>query len=183
MDNLLFFIIQTLISFYSLILIFRFLMQFFYAPFHPLFEFIITASDPVIRIFKKYIPGIFGYEVITIILSLALEMIILLAENFIYQIGEIRITTVFFLSFLNIIKTIIYIFMISAFLKVILLWINPESPVIVIFNSLTRPLIRKINKYIPKFGGMYLSYFILILICQILLIWPISPLEILVSKM
>ncbi len=87
------------------------------------------------------------------------------------------------LAIINLLKYAIYLLIVAVFVQAILSWVNPYSPVSSVLDSLTGPFMRPLRKLVPTVGRVDLSPLVLFLICQIILMLPVSWLEQVSRKM
>ena len=73
------------------------------------------------------------------------------------------------LGLLNVLKWGISMVMWVTLLMAILSWVNPQSPMAPALWHLTAPLLRPIQRVVPRLGGFDISPLILFVIAQILL--------------
>ena len=87
LSNPFIFLIQVAFGAYALIVMLRFLFQLLRVDFHnPLSQFVVTATSPLLRPMRKFIPGIAGMDIASLILawlvkSVELLLIMLLSGN------------------------------------------------------------------------------------------------------
>ena len=70
-----------------------------------------------------------------------------------------------FMSIANLLDVLITIYIWIVIIRVILSWfnINPNSPYVQFLVKITEPVLYKIRRYLPDFGGLDLSPLVLIL--------------------
>ena len=87
------------------------------------------------------------------------------------------------LSAVNLLKIMIYIVLVTTIVQAVLSWINPYSPIAPILNAMTRPFLGVFRRRIPPIGGVDLSPLFVLVVCQLLLMWPVAPLHALLARM
>jgi YggT family protein len=87
------------------------------------------------------------------------------------------------LAALNLLKLFTYILMVAVFAQAILSFIAPRGPATSLLASLTRPFLGVFQRRIPPIGGVDLSPLFVLVICQIVLMWPLTSLELAVTRM
>jgi YggT family protein len=87
------------------------------------------------------------------------------------------------LSGVNLLKLMIYIVLIATIVQAVLSWINPYSPAAPILNAMTRPFLRVFQRRLPAIGGVDLSPLFVLVVCQILLMWPVVYLSALFARL
>jgi YggT family protein len=73
--------------------------------------------------------------------------------------------------------------MVAVFAQAILSFITPRGPAAYVLASLTRPFLGIFQRRIPPVGGVDISPLFVLVICQILLMWPVTFLEQAVTRM
>jgi YggT family protein len=56
-----------------------------------------------------------------------------------------------------------------VFIQALLSWVNPEAPVMPVFNAVTRPFLRPLRRIVPPVGHVDLTPLVLLLILWVLL--------------
>ncbi|MDF0604057.1 YggT family protein [Neisseriaceae bacterium TC5R-5] len=175
------FLIKTLSGLFVLLLLLRFYLQVAHAPFkHPLCQFVVAATNFVVLPLRKLVPAIRGYDSATLLLAwlvslLAHSLLLLLTAVpalFSYPQVWVALTV---LSILSVFKQSLILLMGAVIVQAILSWISPYNPLSPVLDSLTRPFLRPFRQAIV--GGVDLSPLILLLIIQIILMWPVQMVE------
>lgn len=174
LQNALLFTIQTIFSFYIMIVLFRFMLQLVKADFRtPLAQFVVKCTNPLLIPLRKIIPGYAKIDCAALVLALLLQAIqlylILLVKGFgvassivsvsgllIWSTGELLDLTLAFLFF-------------AILIQVVYSWIQPGQyhPSIMLLNKITAPLYRPIHKILPNFGAIDMSPIVLIFLISL----------------
>lgn len=156
----LYFLISTLFDLYTFILILRFILQYlginYYNPFT---QFVVKATSPVVKPFRRIIPGYKGIDFATLTVILILSLIKLALIWFITYKSLPFIPGLLLLVVGDIIKLTINLYFYAILAQVILSWVAPtsHSPVVEIINRLTWPIMRPFKRWIPPIGGIDIS--------------------------
>ena len=158
-ENPFIFLIDTLFSIYIAIMLLRFILQQVGADFYnPISQFVVKATQPLVKTSRRFIPSIKKVDTATLVLVLVLivtKLVIL------YAIAGIQISGQLFLikAIYDLISLTFDIFIVALFLQAILSWVNPDpyNPVSSLLRNLTFPVLRPIKKYIPPIGSIDLS--------------------------
>ena len=134
------------------------------------------------------IPGLWGYDLSSLVLAwlaqMALIASVLWATDFDFAApAAVTIVGLICLSGVNLLKTFIYIVLVATIIQAVLSWINPYSPIGRILNAMTRPFLGVFRRRIPPIGGVDLSPLFVLVICQLLLMWPVGSLHSLFIRM
>lgn len=189
MNQALIFLLETFLGLFSLALLLRFFLQAVRAPArNPLSQFLAALTDFIVRPARRVIPGLWGYDLSTLLLAWLTQLLLVggvLALKG-YQFGPgvgIAALAVMLLAALNLLKLFLYILIVAVFVQAILSFLAPRGPVTSILASLTRPFLGIFQRRIPPVGGVDLSPLFVLVICQILLMWPLTALELAVTRM
>jgi YggT family protein len=64
----------------------------------------------------------------------------------------------------------LYILVFAVVVQAVLTWVNPRSPVLFLFDAMTRLFLRPIRRVVPLLGSIDLSPLVLLVLLQIALI-------------
>ena len=172
------FLFDTILGFYVLIVMLRFLLQLTKADFYnPISQFVVKVSNPPLAPMRRLIPNVFGIDLAVIILLIALEglrlgLITTALGHTPHFIG------LFLLSVGELLKLAIYIVIFSIFIRAILSWFGSgyTQPFSVLLKSFTDPILRPAQKIIPATTGLDLSPMIIFIGLMLLLKIFVQPL-------
>ena len=164
-------IINTLFDLYILLVLVRFMLQWLRADFYnPVSQFIVRATTPPLKILRKVIPGFGGQDIASLVLALLIiltKYYILRAmgsgavelANVLAPIGSVSIIGMVIIAMAEILSMFINIFLFAIIISVILSWVNSGgyNPVIGLIHSLSQPVMKPIQKFIPPLGGLDLT--------------------------
>ena len=183
MSQALVFLLETFLGLFALALLLRFFLQAVRAPArNPLSHFVVALTDFVVRPARRVIPGLWGYDLSSLFLAwlvqiaLVASVLSLKGYEFTAPVGT-AVVGLICLSGLNILKTYIYIVLVATIIQAVLSWINPYSPVAPILNAMTRPFLDVFRRRIPPIGGIDLAPLFVLVVCQLLLMWPVASLH------
>lgn len=181
--NALIFIAQVAFGLLTLALLLRFYMQWVRAPYrNPLADFVNALTDFMVRPARRFIPGLWGLDLPTLLLAWLAQLlellIVLQVRGFRYgaEIGMAGIGLAA-LAALAVLKMLIYIVFVATLMQALLSWINPGSPVAPLLDAMTRPMLRMFRRRIPPVGNVDLSPLFVLVVCQLLLMLPVAWLE------
>jgi YggT family protein len=81
------------------------------------------------------------------------------------------------------VKIALYIGLVAILVHVVLSWLAPQSPMMPILGSLTRPMLRVFQRRIPPIGNVDLSPLIALIVIQLLLMLPVAWAEITLTRL
>lgn len=173
------FVIETVFGIYILIVMLRFLLQLVHADFYnPLSQMLVKATQPALKQLRRVIPGYGGIDMSTVALALLVQFVELWLVMLILG-HDAGIVGLLVLSVVRLLELVIYVFMFSIFVLVVLSWIQPKSdnPVFGLLNSLSAPVMRPARRLVPPLGGLDLSPIVVFLVLGVVLRAVIAPLE------
>ena len=177
------FLINTIGDLFAFALITRFLLQWVRAPArNQLSEFVAALTNFIVIPARRFVPGLWGLDLATLMLALMTETLklwLLLEINGARPGGAAAIAplALFALAAIHIAQLTVYLLIGTLILQAILSWINPYSPIAPVINSVTRPLLRPFQQVIPLIANVDLSPLAALLVCQLVLAVPLAWLE------
>ena len=164
-------IFNTIAGLYLLFVVARFLLQLAKADFYnPISQAVFRATDPVVRIFRSFIPGYRGIDFSSLILAfivqfLAISVTILLYGGDIPSVGFI--ITWSFIGVLNFIILFYYYALIASIVMSFVMMfsgnMNPH-PILLLVWQITEPIMAPFRRVIPPMGGLDFSPIFIFLI-------------------
>jgi YggT family protein len=172
------YLISTLFSLYLALVMLRFLLQLVRADFHnPLSQFVVKATNPPVRLLRRFIPSLAGIDLASVVLLLGLQVLMLwlihLASG-----RAIHISGLLVLSVAELISLTLTVYLIAIIAQVILSWVGPQghNPIIGLLYRLTEPVMRPARRVLPPISGIDLSPILVILALQLTKILLVAPL-------
>ncbi len=177
-QNALSFTIETLVGLYLIAVILRFLFQLFRVDFrNPISQLIVTITNPPLKILRRFIPGVFGIDMASIVLIIIIGMIktglLLFVSGFEFNFPGALILAI--AESLNIITwTLLIIILISAVLS----WVAPRSyhPAVHLINQMSAPILKPFRRLLPAIQGIDLSPLLALFVLNLILRLVIHPL-------
>ena len=151
------FLFDTILGFYVLIVMLRFLLQLTKADFYnPISQFIVKVSNPPLAPMRRIIPNVLGIDL----------------GHTPHFIG------LFLLSVGELLKLAVYIVIFSIFIRAILSWFGSgnNQPFSILLKSFTDPILRPAQKIIPATTGLDLSPMIVFIGLMLILKLFVQPL-------
>ena len=189
MNQVFIFLLETFLGLFSLALLLRFYLQAVRAPArNPLSHFLAALTDFIVRPARRVIPGLWGYDLSTLLLAwitqLILVSLVLVLKG--WQAGPnvgSAVIGVLLLAALNLFKLFLYVLMVAVIVQAIMSLIGRYNPALPILNAMTRPFLLIFQRRIPPVGNVDLSPLFVLVICQVLLMWPLGVLERVIGQM
>ncbi|KAA8706623.1 YggT family protein [Pseudomonas proteolytica] len=172
------FIIQTLGSLYLLIVLMRFILQLVRANFYnPLCQFVVKATQPLLKPLRRVIPSLFGLDMSSLVLALLLQILLFVV---ILMLNGYQAFTVLLLpwALIGVFSLFLKIIFWSMIISVILSWVAPgsRSPGAELVAQITEPVLAPFRRLIPNLGGLDISPIFAFIAIQLLQSWVIPRL-------
>lgn len=173
------YLLDTVFSIYILLIMLRFLLQWVRADFYnPVCQFLVKATNPPLRPLRRVIPGMWGVDLASIVLMVALQML----AFWLIQMTAGRTMAVpglLLFSISELIALALNVFLISILIQVILSWVNPNAynPLVSLLYSLNEPLMRPVRRMLPNTGGIDFSPLAVLLLIQLTKMLVVAPLR------
>ena len=179
LNQILRFLLDTVLGFFVFVLLARFYLQMLRAPFrNPLGQFVTALTNWLVMPARRVIPGMFGLDLASFLLAWLIEALLLFL---LYALGArgiggasgLVVGVFFTLALLELARFSLYLLIGVILIQAVMSWFNPYAPLAPLFNALTGPFLRPFRRLIPPIGNVDLSPLFALVTAQLLLI----PLE------
>lgn len=167
-QSALIFLVDTLLSLFAMAIWLRFLLQLVRADFYnPLSQFVVRATNPLLKPLRRLIPGIGGVDVAALVLVYAFAVftvfVLLLLAG-----ASLPIAWVLVAALLKGITWLINLYFFTILVQVILSWVAQGGyhPIAGVLYSINAPLLRPFRRILPPMGGFDLSPLFALLLLQ-----------------
>ena len=164
------FLVDAVVSFFVFMLLARFHFQWLRVPFrNPIGEFVLATTSWLVAPARRVVPGLAGLDLATSLLALVVQALGLWAQAAIVgaEPGALTIATI---ALVDLLRYSLYILVFAVIVQAVLSWVNPYTPVGPAFDTITRPFLRPLRRFVPPVGNVDLAPLILLLILYIALI-------------
>ncbi|MDH5325435.1 MAG: YggT family protein [Gammaproteobacteria bacterium] len=164
------FLIETIFGLYLVVVMLRFLFQFIRADFrNPVSQFIFKVTNPPLVPMRRFIPGFMGLDMSSLVLMLLLQALEIFLVKMV-QSAPLPMTNLLMLTVAELLQLLIYVYLFSILVQVILSWVNPGgyNPVAAILYALNEPLLGRARRLMPPISGFDLSPIVVLIILQLL---------------
>ncbi|WP_122556500.1 YggT family protein [Pseudomonas viridiflava] len=165
------YVLQTLGSLYLMLILLRFVLQLVRANFYnPLSQFIVKATQPLLKPLRRIIPSIFGLDMSSLVLAIIVQMI-LMALTLLLIIGTTGDPLLLLLwSIISVTALFLKIFFFALIASVILSWVAPGSnnPGAELVNQICEPALAPFRRIVPNLGGLDISPILAFLVLKLL---------------
>ncbi|HUN68048.1 MAG TPA: YggT family protein [Burkholderiales bacterium] len=169
-------------GFFVLMVLLRFYFQWLRVPFrNQVGEFLVATTNWMVKPARRVIPALFGLDLASLlcawILQAALLALLLMVNGYdLTSAPGIAAATLFAQALVDLLQLSVKILLFAVILQAALSWINPHNPMQFVLDSITRPMLRPIRRFVPPIANVDLSPLILILVLLVLLV-PIAELR------
>ena len=165
-------IFSTIAGLYLFFVILRFLLQVARADFYnPISQSVFKVTDPMVQIFRSFIPGYKGIDFSSLILAFFVECIAIVGLKILYGLNIPSISFIItwgFLGVLNFIVTFYYYALIASIVMSFVMIFSGNTnphPILQLIWQITEPIMSPVRKIIPPMGTIDFSpIFIFLLI-------------------
>ena len=157
------YILQTLGSLYLLIVLLRFILQLVRADFYnPLSQFVVRATQPLVRPLRRFIPGLAGLDLASLLLAIVVQLLLMALTLLLMGYGADIMSLagqLLIWSIIGVTSLFLKVFFFALIVSVILSWVAPGSynPAAQLVNQLCEPVLAPFRKLIPNLGGLDIS--------------------------
>jgi len=177
------FLIITIFDLYLMVILLRFFLQLFRADFYnPLSQFIVRATNPVLKPLRQVIPGLGGIDISSLVFALVVSLLKFFLVYAIVAGAVPPFLKLIIISLADLLTQSVNLLFWLILVRVIMSWINPglHNPIMSVIYQLTEPLMAPVRRMLPPMGGLDLSPILLLLGIRFILIaiesWFITPL-------
>jgi YggT family protein len=174
-NEILVYLIQTLLSLYLIAMLLRFVLQLVRADFYnPISQFVVKITNPLVVPARRVIPGYAGIDIASLCLAVLLQ-IIGISVIFLLRFGGLPgLALLLAGGVLGIVALLVQLYFFALLAMIILSWVAQGSrhPAILLLYQITEPVMAPLRRLLPPIGGLDLSpilAFILINIVQIII--------------
>lgn len=168
-------LVNTLGGIYLLAILLRFLLQVAKADFYnPVSQAVVKVTDPMVRIFRHFIPGYRGIDFSTLLVALVFEAIAICVLIILYGGSIPGLGYIITWSFVGVIYFIINIYFYAIVGSIIMSFVmmfsgsmNPH-PILRLILQLTEPVMAPVRRIIPPLGGLDFSPIFIFIIIRLL---------------
>ena len=164
-------IFNTIAGLYLLFVVARFLLQLAKADFYnPISQAVFRATDPVVRIFRSFIPGYKGIDFSSLMLAFIVQFIAISVTILLYGGAIPSVGFIITWSFIGVLNFIILFYYYALIASIIMSFVmmfsgnmNPH-PILLLVWQITEPIMAPFRRVIPPMGGLDFSPIFIFLI-------------------
>ncbi|NQD94575.1 YggT family protein [Pseudomonas sp. CrR25] len=165
------YILQTLGSLYLLVVLLRFILQLVRADFYnPLSQFIVRATQPLLKPLRKIIPGLAGLDLASLVLAILVQLVLMALTLILMGYGAGNPVQLLIWSIIGVTALFLKVFFFALIIGVILSWVaqGSHNPAVELIQQICEPLLVPIRRFLPSLGGLDLSPIVAFLILNLI---------------
>jgi YggT family protein len=164
------FLVDTVASFFVFMLLARFHFQWLRVPFrNPVGEFVLATTSWLVVPARRVVPGLAGLDLATLLLAWLVQALGLWAQAAIVG-AEPGAGMIAAVALVDLVRYSLYILVFAVIVQAVLSWVNPYTPLAPAFDTITRPFLRPLRRFVPPVGNVDLTPLVLLLILYVALI-------------
>ncbi len=164
-------IFNTIAGLYLLFVVARFLLQLAKADFYnPISQAVFKATDPMVRLFRSFIPGYKGIDFSSLILAFIVQFFAISVTIFLYSGAIPSVGFIVTWSFIGVLNFIILFYYYALIASIVMSFVtmfsgnmNPH-PILLLVWQITEPIMAPFRRVIPPMGGLDFSPILIFLI-------------------
>lgn len=165
------YVLQTLGSLYLLIVLMRFVLQLVRANFYnPLCQFIVKATQPLLKPLRRIIPSLFGLDMSSLVLAILVQLA-LMALTLLLTYGTTgNFVQLLVWAIIGVTALFLKIFFFALIISVILSWVAPGShnPGAELVNQICEPALAPFRRLLSNLGGLDISPILAFMVLKLL---------------
>jgi len=173
------FLISTIFGIYILAVMLRLILQMVRADFYnPVSRFIVKVTNPPLLPLRRFIPGVAGIDMASVLFMLLLQMLELYIITLLRDFPAPDFLGLALYAAVELVSLSFYVFLFSIFILALLSWINPGqyNPVSNLLHQIAEPVLRPARRMLPPMSGLDLSPMIAIVGLWLLKLLLLDPL-------
>ena len=170
------YLVEAVFGFFIFMLLTRFHFQWLRVSFrNQIGEFVLATTNGMVTPVRRFIPGLAGLDLATLLLAWLLQALSLWLQAAIMGVDPsvVALATV---AVVDLLRYSLYILVFALLVQFVLSWVNPYAPLAPVFDTIVRPFLRPIRRFVPPIANIDLSPAILFIVIQVVLL-PVGALR------
>jgi len=173
--NILLLVLNTAGGFLTLMLLARFFMQWQRVSFrNQIGHFVVTTTDWIVRPLRRFVPGLFGLDLASLLPAWLVQVVLVLAElalnGAVFGTNPLSVTLgLWGVGLVELLRMVVYLVFAVVLMSAVLSWVSPHAPAAPVLDALAAPFLKPFRRVIPTIATVDLSPLVLLLVLQILL--------------
>ncbi|WP_435235150.1 YggT family protein [Psychromonas sp. PT13] len=163
------FLVNTVFDLYLMVVLLRVWLQVARADFYnPFSQFIVKATQPVVKPLRRFIPSLGGWDTATILFAFFVACLKIVVLSLLVG-ASFNPVVILISAVIILIKAVFKLLFWVLILRAILSWISRgQNPIEAVMIQLTEPLMAPVRRFIPPMGGLDLSMIVVLVGLQFL---------------
>ncbi|MES2186873.1 MAG: YggT family protein [Pseudomonadota bacterium] len=163
------FLLDTVVSLVAGACLLRLLMQRFRVPFgNPVGRLVFALCDWIVLPLRRVIPAAGGWDLASLLAAWLLVLAKMLVLWTLFAGGGFPIVHLLVASVFGLLQLLISVLTAMLLVYAVLSWVQPHSPVMPILDRLCTPMLTPLRRALPQLGGIDFSALVLLVILQVL---------------
>lgn len=173
--NILLLVLDVAGGFLTLMLLARFYMQWQRVSFrNQLGQFVVTTTDWIVRPLRRFIPGLFGLDMASLLPAWLVQVLLVMAElslrGAVFSGNTAAVLAgLWGVGLIELLRMMVYLVFAVVLGSALLSWVSPHAPLAPLLNSVAAPFLRPFRRVVPTIANVDLSPLVLLLVLQIVL--------------
>ena len=154
-----------------MLVLLRLMMQLARADFYnPISQFIVKATDPLLKPLRRFIPGLWGIDIPSIVLALLVQIVGLVLMMLLKGTVSGSLMLFLLLSLFGILNIGLKIAFFAIIIVIVVSWIAPQSynPAVSLLRQISDPIMAPFRRIIPPMGGLDFSPMLAMFVIHVL---------------
>lgn len=163
-------LITTVVQIYTMMVLLRLMMQVARADFYnPISQFVVKATDPLLKPLRRFIPGFWGIDFPSIVLAFLVQVVGLLAVGLLSGVFAGPLVYLL-LGLFGVVDIALQLAFFAILIVIIVSWVAPQSynPAASLLRQVTEPILSPFRKILPPMGGLDFSAMLAMFVIHIL---------------
>jgi YggT family protein len=170
------YLVEAVFGFFIFMLLTRFHFQWLRVSFrNQIGEFVLATTNGMVAPVRRFIPGLAGLDLATLLLAWLLQALSLWLQAAILGVDP-SVVALAAVAVVDLLRFSLYILVFALLVQFVLSWVNPYAPLAPVFDTIVRPFLRPIRRFVPPIANIDLSPAILFIIIQVVLL-PVGALR------
>ena len=179
LTNALIFLLSTITSFCTYVLLCRFILQMLNVDFfNPVAQAIVRMTDPALNPLRRVLPASKKYDFVAFLIAFSFQLIQIFLVTLLYK-SNISLSGTILIGLANTLHKMLNLFTFSILGYVLISWLSHGgyNPLLDLIKSISLPLLSRARRLLPSFGGLDFSPMLTIILLRIIIMVVIIPLR------
>ena len=169
LNEILILLVDTAATVYTMVVLMRLFMQLARADFYnPLSQFVVKATDPVLKPLRRVIPGLWGVDLPSLVLAYLVQLLKVALLSTLVVAGFAPWAYLVYALF-GVAEAALDLMFFAIIIVIVISWVAPGTynPTAALLRQITEPVMEPFRRLIPPMGGLDFSPMIALLLIHI----------------